>query len=66
MDVISCDFFSKVRYKYFETKYRMLFMEALSNGPPFKLVLMFLKWFECFPKRLWFSSSTKILNFYFL
>ena len=40
-------------------------MEALSNGLLFKLILMFLKWFECFPKKLWFSISTEILNFYF-
>ena len=28
--------------------------------------ILFLKWFKCFPKTLWFSSSTKILisNFY--
>ena len=37
-------------------------MEALSNGPFFKLVSMFLKWFECLPKRLWFSISTKIMK----
>ena len=32
----------------------------------FILVLMFLKWFECFHKRLGFTSSTKTLNCYFL
>ena len=33
-------------------------MEALLNGSFFRLVLMFLKWFECFSKTIWFSSST--------
>ena len=40
-------------------------MEDLSNGLFLKLILMFFTWIECFPKRLWFFSSIKILNFYF-
>ena len=40
-------------------------MEDLLHGSFFKLVLMFLKWFDCFPKLPWSSSSTKILmNWY--
>ena len=35
----------------------LLLMEDLWSGSFFKLVLMFLKWFECFPKRLEFSRS---------
>ena len=66
MDPISCDIFGMVRFKYLEAEYRILSMQDFSNGSFFKLVLMFLKWLEHFPKRLWFSSSMKILNFYFL
>ena len=57
---------SKVRFKCLEANTIMLFMEALSNGSFSKLVLTFFEWLECLPKILWFSSSTKILNFYFL
>ena len=51
-------FFSNIRFKYLEDECRMFCF--------FKLVLVLVKWFECFPKRLWISSQTKILNFYFL
>ena len=51
MDLISCDFFSKVCFKYLEAKQRIFLVEYLSNGLFFKLILMILKWFECFPKR---------------
>ena len=42
--------FLKVRFKYLGPKQRIFFMEDSSNGLFFKLVLMFLKWFACFPK----------------
>ena len=63
MDPVSRDFFSKFHFKYLEAKWSILLMEDLWSGSFFKLVLMFLKWFECFLKRLRFSRFW-IFTFY--
>lgn len=57
--------FSKVRFKYLQNKKEIIIHGSVIKWF-FKLVLMFFKWFKCFPKRLWYSSSTKILSFYLL
>ena len=48
MDPTSCDFFRR-SFEYLEAKQGVLFMESLPYRLHFKLILMFLKWFECFP-----------------
>lgn len=62
MDPISCYIFWKICFKYLEAKQKMWCVDPLSTGSFLKLVLIFLKCFECFPKMICFSSSTKILN----